>query len=247
MPIWPPGAQNPEPGFILKSFVHISRVASLHSQLSCKKTLLYVLNFMFSFIAINCIQRTPEYSTTEVTLSLDRLNEILGSLTGGSNKTYILTNDRSIYYDDANNNEAFLYNTLRNDYKTHTYKETPTQIWINKAPCPICVNNLDDAFKDRPTQPTIYVETFDYTEATYGKLLESFGCLAKLQNLGYPVRAWNWSTFKAGLQNTDECPNAINTQTTSSNYMAAKTDLERYIGIFSQLASGNTVVDWCQN
>lgn len=204
---------------------------------------LFLKTISYSFIVVNCIQRTPEYSNTEVTLTLDQLNELLSSLTGGTNKIYILTNDRKIYFGD---NEALLYNTLRNDYKNAGYLATPTQIWINKAPCPICTNNFDDAFKDREYKPTIYVETFNYAEASYGKLLESFGCLAKLQNLGYPIQAWNWSTFKAGLQNTDECPDAIDTEIESPNYMAAKSDLERYIRIFSQLRNESTVGDWCQ-
>lgn len=179
-----------------------------------------------------------------MTLTLTQLNEILSSLTGGTNIVYILTSDRKIY---SGTNEAYLYDLIRNDYAQHSYRATPNELWLNKAPCAICADYLEVAFDNRPgNKPTIYVETLQYDETDYGNLLKSIGCLAQLQAKEFPIKAWNWNTFKAGLQETSSCTNAIDTQIAASSYATPKADLEQFVNIFNALTTSHNLDTWCQ-
>lgn len=158
---------------------------------------------------------------------------------------YILTSDRKIY---SGTNEAYLYDMLRSDYTgQNSDRDQPNEIWINKAPCVSCAHDLDAAFRDRPpgNRPKLYVETLQYAESNYGELLVSIGCLAKLQSKDYTIKAWNWNTFKAGLQDTNSCTNEIDMRIAESDYSTPKAHLEQFVDIFEALKSDHTIGTWC--
>lgn len=157
---------------------------------------------------------------------------------------YIITDDRNIYV-GSRSDESTMYDDLRSDY-TLQLIPSPANIWINKAPCATCANQLYETFKDRSwAHPVINVETFNYNEVNYEHLMGGIGCLAKLQGSGFIIKAWDWNTFSSSFLSLTECTNAVSTQTTSSNYIKTKAHFEKFMAFFSALASGHTIGEWC--
>lgn len=178
-----------------------------------------------------------------VTLTLEQLNDLLASLTTSSSMVYVITNNGKIYVADQSN-EGSLYDAIRFDY-LYVFYAHPSSIWINRAPCPSCANSLYETFKDTVPKLNLYVETFDYNATNYENLMQSVGCLAKLQST-FTLKAWNWATFKQTiLTETVDCPIAINTETAATNYSNKKEPFTKFMELIAALKDGHTFGSWC--
>jgi hypothetical protein len=178
-----------------------------------------------------------------VTLNLTQLNDLLLTLTGGTNKVYVLTDNREIYINTIDY-EGFIYDTIFGEYTVHPYLTLPTQLWMNKAPCDICVDKLEKTFMGRD-KPIIYVESLAYNETNYGTLESSIGCLARLHGT-FTIQPWNWSVFKAGLIVHDLCTTAIDDAIGANPYSSLKGDFTQFLKIYDAFSSNNTVGEWCK-
>lgn len=194
------------------------------------------------FVGVNCISRKT-YLGAPVSLTLTELNDLLESLTGNTSQVYIITNDGQVFNGDRST-EQQLYDELRREYY-YSYVPTPSSLWINKAPCASCTNEVIETFKDTSPKPIIYVGTFKYNETEYENLIGSMGCLAKLHSNGFTLKPWNWTTFSSFLQETNECPITIQTKVGESHYSSKKAHFEKLMQIFDALGKSR-VDDRCE-
>ena len=80
-----------------------------------------------------------------------------------------------------------------------------TNIWLSRAPCKPCMEILEYAFAGANIKPTIHIESWkinNHQPTTYGTVLQSMGCLSKLNSQGYRIAAWDWDMFHKATNST---------------------------------------------
>lgn len=172
------------------------------------------------------------------------MEDLLSSLTTTLNRTFIIASDGQIYKEEKGKGDFNLYSRLF--FKNQRTIPRPTDIWINRVPCPDCVNLLLGAFPSE-TKPTIYLETFVFNETNFENLMLDMSCMAKIQSSGFPVKSWDWDMFKTYITETGSvnCLNTIVTNTSDPVYSTKKANFEKLLTMIQELQDENSISEWC--
>ena len=211
---------------VCKEYLDSPTMTFQDSHKSSIHTLLFmpINNNFFLSIATTCLDG----------LTLDQLQDLLGSLLGNSTNVYIITNDKKVFLGTS---EIGLYFNLAAD----TTNRAATDIWISKPPCKECTTILG-IFYGVFKKPNLHIETFNFDST----IMTNMGCLAKLQDQGFGILAWDWETFLStvGVDNS-QCSDAIRNVTSDSVYSTRKLTLKEFLDIFDSLCSEETIETWC--
>lgn len=192
-------------------------------------TLLIVIKCLF-YAVIYCL------STSHNVMTLAQLEELLRSLTNSSN-IYIIMSDGRIFNQTSQFPPEFgLYYLIRGAYSNPRI-DTPTDIWLNKAPCSNCVTTLYETFRYRRTKPTLHLETLNFNDTNAMNIIDALQRLTTVQSYGFSVQVWDWTVFSNNfIAERHHCTNSINTFTSNQVYTASKSQVESFLS-FIQASS----------
>ena len=154
---------------------------------------------------------------------------------------HVVTNDGKVF-SNTFSNELYLYLDILRSYNDDDSSST-TSLWLSKAPCAVCTDFLNTTFRDR-SKPRIYVASLKYNEENLTNLLDSIGCLAKLEVAGFAVKSWDWTLFETYVSG-DQCIDAINAGKGAADYVEKKEVLDKFANIFGAFNATNNIGDWC--
>ncbi len=123
-------------------------------------------------------------------------------------------------------------------------RETITDIWSNKPPCPSCASALLTASQllGGSLNPTLHIETMVDT----GNILQNMGCVNKLKST-FTIVLWDWNEFIANVGMTlVSCTQHIMTATSEASYIEKMNTTLVYNTIMNQLRADTTINDYCR-
>ena len=181
---------------------------------------------------------------TSWTLGTQELNVLLNSLMSDSSQAYLIyTFSGGLrVYSASLQSEELIYDCLRNEVAARGVLP-PTDIWVNKVPCPRCTTELSLALP--PDYTTIHVESFLFNETNLENIMEQFGCLARLDSRT-TLEPWDWDTFMSQFNLINPTyTSIINSATTEETYILKKSVFNRLFSMIKQLEDNNNIKDWC--
>lgn len=203
---------------------------------------------LFFYSEIICLSSSTPFDGfgyIYATMTITQLRELLQSTTARIPEVFIIIDKDFILHEIAER-ESSRYEIIRHIYYNNPSMPTPTNLWLNIAPCAHCVEDLYETFKNREAFPTVHLETLHFNDTDLDILRSRIGCTAKLRKHGFPVVSWNWDTFFEDFAETVHCKDAITDVTTTALYNTTKSSFENFLTLFTDLCSDNEYIqDWC--
>ena len=188
---------------------------------------------------------TGEVMTGAQSLDVNTLKKLLATIDGDAlnlpltTDTIIVSGDGETVSQSSSSRNAIL--EFFDNFFTTT---SPSEIWMNKSPCPQCMHSIMDNYKD---ETKVIINIADIDPRNLSDTVESFKCLAVMLRKNHTIRHWNWGVFSDSLNLKTNCEELVNSTTNSTRFEENRQELSSVLDHIQEIREipESIITTWC--